>query len=393
MARQTNAVITFSDAWDMIEQEGYVLKSSFSRGNKTMTKSEIEAYLHVNNSNFSTYAENRLVPYDLIQKRGTGWRVLDGYCETTDPVTYYAYTTHRSGSQSSSYGTQITAVAGYSGDYKISRRRANGTTKDAGVTYSGSHHYPTYDAGDVIVSSVPYNQIDTIKMQYNLIDKIYASFNQFTQMTLLNLRRNYMDLGNMDLTQCYKLKYLNITGNIISTLTLPTDYTNNYFEYAGTGDYSNIAYLTPRQVINEIMRYAYNSKVTGTATSLFKNLATDADTGTIDYDGVNYHKLLLDKGWTVNHVSTEEEIFFNSSSGTYNTTIMSSAYDWNTSSADSWITVNSSGSKSNNEQTVSFTLSTNSTGSTRSGIIKVHKIKPDLNEYQHPATIKITQHP
>lgn len=66
MGRNTNQVITFNDAIYMRDNEGYTQKQAIPASSQVMTKTEIEAYLYVDNSLFSTYATNRAVPYQKI---------------------------------------------------------------------------------------------------------------------------------------------------------------------------------------------------------------------------------------------------------------------------------------------------------------------------------------
>jgi hypothetical protein len=83
MARTANSMITFADALDMVNQEGYTAKQAITASQKCMTRAEIEQYLEVDNSLFTSYSTTRLVPYDLIQKvmQELAWRGINEVCE------------------------------------------------------------------------------------------------------------------------------------------------------------------------------------------------------------------------------------------------------------------------------------------------------------------------
>lgn len=66
MARVTNAAITYNDANYMIANEGFTLIGTYKTGLECMSRSEIESYINADASNFSGYASNRLVPYNLL---------------------------------------------------------------------------------------------------------------------------------------------------------------------------------------------------------------------------------------------------------------------------------------------------------------------------------------
>ena len=66
MARVTNAAITYDDANYMVTNEGFARIGSLISGLNCLNRSEIEAYINANTTNFSSYATNRLVPYQLL---------------------------------------------------------------------------------------------------------------------------------------------------------------------------------------------------------------------------------------------------------------------------------------------------------------------------------------
>jgi hypothetical protein len=67
MARETNIMITYNDARDMVTIEGYTFNQAIPVSNQCMNKVEIETYLFCDIS--GTYANNQLVPYNRISKR------------------------------------------------------------------------------------------------------------------------------------------------------------------------------------------------------------------------------------------------------------------------------------------------------------------------------------
>jgi hypothetical protein len=67
MARETNIMITYKDARDMVTIEGYTFNDVIPNSNVCMNKVEIETYLFCDIS--GTYANNQLVPYNRISKR------------------------------------------------------------------------------------------------------------------------------------------------------------------------------------------------------------------------------------------------------------------------------------------------------------------------------------
>lgn len=66
MGRNVNQMITYNDAIYMRDNEGYTQKQAIPASTKIMTRSNIEVYLEVDTSGFSSYATNRTVPYQLI---------------------------------------------------------------------------------------------------------------------------------------------------------------------------------------------------------------------------------------------------------------------------------------------------------------------------------------
>ena len=71
MARATGYMITYDDANYMIANEGFTLVGTYTTGKACLNRSEIEAYMNADPSNFSSYASNRLVPYNLISPDST----------------------------------------------------------------------------------------------------------------------------------------------------------------------------------------------------------------------------------------------------------------------------------------------------------------------------------
>jgi len=67
MARQTNAMISYNDAQDMVTIEGYAFNQTIPVSDQCMNKVEIETYLFCDIS--GTYDDNQLVPYNRISKR------------------------------------------------------------------------------------------------------------------------------------------------------------------------------------------------------------------------------------------------------------------------------------------------------------------------------------
>ena len=86
MARVATAMITFNDAVDMVNIEGYRFASPISGTNECMTKSDIENALICKIS--GTFASNELVPYDNIARAlsisvGSPYGVGDGTSQFT----------------------------------------------------------------------------------------------------------------------------------------------------------------------------------------------------------------------------------------------------------------------------------------------------------------------
>jgi len=59
-------MITYDDANYMIEFEGFTLLGTLTSGKRLLTRSAIDAYMNADSSLYSTYASNRLVPYQLL---------------------------------------------------------------------------------------------------------------------------------------------------------------------------------------------------------------------------------------------------------------------------------------------------------------------------------------
>lgn len=72
MAREERAMITYKDAFDMINIEGYIRKKALPFGKKVMTKSELDEFLEV--SLPPSYSSFQLVPYDKISIPNTSTR-------------------------------------------------------------------------------------------------------------------------------------------------------------------------------------------------------------------------------------------------------------------------------------------------------------------------------
>lgn len=76
MARVTNAAITYNDANYMIANEGFTLAGQYIASDRCLVRAAVELYFgNVDSSNFSSYANNRLVPYHLIQPTGGSFSV------------------------------------------------------------------------------------------------------------------------------------------------------------------------------------------------------------------------------------------------------------------------------------------------------------------------------
>lgn len=146
MARVTNAAITFNDALYMVNNEGYSVKNSFSGSNTCMTRSDIENYLYVDNSNFTSYASNRLVPYHLLQPAVvTAWRPIDPYCVQEDSYELMLKTTSNSSTWCFDRFRLYTADIGT----MVQLRKENGvvlaTKKFHDTKYFSVWNYASYD--------------------------------------------------------------------------------------------------------------------------------------------------------------------------------------------------------------------------------------------------------
>lgn len=242
-------------------------------------------------------------------------------------LTFYPLTQHSEG-ESGKTGNRydLSVIDGYTppDGVLLERKQADGTIRETGFA-DNVYITPSFLEGDTVASTVPLDKIKTFSGRYhNIKSLLFTPSADAPNLEYLKLRGNWANLGNLDLTNNTKLYYLDISKNYIDSISLPvTDAndTNNYFTFAYLGDYTNNA-PAPRQVVNTLMRRAFYSNVsdattTGVETKRFNSASS---VGSLYYDSVNYHKLLIDKGWSIEHISTVESVTFPSTVIVHTTT-------------------------------------------------------------------------
>lgn len=336
------------------------------------------------------------------------WRPVEPYC--VQEIQYYDLTLHNSGLEGKSDKYFVTHDNSFSLETGImlQRRKADDTIRETEIP-NGTKISPSFIDSDIVASTIPLYELTSIQARYHRIKHLLFDFSLHTpKMEKVRLRGNWINFGVLNMYNCSKLKYLDLSMNYIDQIILPQTDSNdsdNYFTYAYLGHYSNNA-PAPRQVINQVCRRAYYSKVSDAAYSAVetKRLNTQTSTGTLYYDNVNYHKLLIDKGWSVEHISTEESVSFTSSNaGDATLDFMTSYHDWDLviPAEATWLTADKgSGLPSNDVQTITLSATQNTTGSQRSTTIKLRKIKnanttSNSNEigteFHYAAEITVTQ--
>lgn len=331
------------------------------------------------------------------------WRAIGPYC--IQDVPYYKLTEHRAG-HSGKTGNRYevyptsgnTPVAGI----LLERRKAGDTVRE---TSRPNNQYITPDflEDDTVASTIPLNKLRIFKARYHNIDRLlFTPSVHAPNLEYIKLRGNYTTLGNLDLTNNRKLNYLDISINHIDSIALPVtgpSDTDNYFTFAYLGHFE-YSMFAPRQVVNALMRRAFYSKVSDATVSgtEIKHFNSDACTGSLYYDGVNYHKLLVDKGWRIDHISTEEDVNFSSSaSQTKGLDLMTTKHNWQLvipAEASSWLSADVyDGGPLNQVQTTNLTATANNTGAPRSVVVALRKLKVDQPtfEFHYSAKITITQ--
>lgn len=139
MGREVNRPITFNDAQYMANNEGYAVKQAIPQSSECMTRADIEAYLHTDTANYTSYTTDRLVPYNLLQPiASVVISELTGYANTN--TAFLKWTTDGSGQ-----------VDFYRLEYKLSSSSTwiiiggNIAGNDDDYSHSGLQSGETYD--------------------------------------------------------------------------------------------------------------------------------------------------------------------------------------------------------------------------------------------------------
>ena len=343
-----------------------------------------------------------------------GWRPIDPYC--VQDIPYYNLTRHyggQSGNTANKY--TVNPISGYSPEAGIllERREENGTIRETGIPNS-TYLSPSFKDNDIVASTIPLNKISTLKARYHMIKEILFVPSLHTpNITNFDLRGNWTELKHLDMTNCRKLQYLVTSMCYIDSIALPSTGPNdndNYFSwgYLGHYDRSDRRQMPPIQVIDAVTKRAYYSKIADSTTSstTVKSLADDTGNGHLLVDGINMHEQLVNnKNWVVRHLSVEtfNKSFTSSAAGTLTLDFLTSHHNYDVVIENApWLTCsNPTGSYSLRPQTLNFQATENTTGSSRSTVIKLRKIKEyprtvsraneHNTEFHHAAYITITQ--
>lgn len=348
------------------------------------------------------------------------------YVDEGSNIPYYPITNHWAGSNGKSDRYTTNPTADFTEPYGVllQKTESDGTIRETGI--ANGTKITNFLEGDKIHSTIPHSQIRALAIRYHNINGFEVDLNTaMPNLDKIRMRGNWTSLGHWDLSNLTKLNYFDISMCFIHTLQLPpTDEndTENYFTYAYLGHYerSDNAYqvqrprpaeyeneAAPRQVVNVLMRRAFYSNVPDATASAVetKHFNSQTSTGTLYFDGVNYHKLLIDKGWDIKHISTEEEVNFSSNAaGTATLDFMTSHHNWDLviPTDVTWLTADkSAGSYSLDVQTITLSATANTTGAPRTATIYLRKIKEyprttgnsweDGTEFHYRASITVTQ--
>lgn len=413
------------DSGSNLATKRVVLDAPPSEGTATVVDNKVE-YIHTGATNtIDTFT------YHIINDVGVSSNIATvtiniPYVDDGSSIPYYPVTIHWAGGNGKGdrYTTNPTAAFTESYGVMLKRTESDGTVRETDIP--NNTKITNFLEDDVIHSTIPANQIRALAIRYHNVDRFAVDINtSMPNLDKIRMRGNWSSLGDWDLSNLTKLNYFDISMCFINTLQLPpTDEndTDNYFTYAYLGHYerSDNAYqvqrprpaeyeneAAPRQVVNTLMRRAFYSNVSDATPAAIetKHFNSQTSTGTLYYDGVNYHKLLIDKGWDIKHISTEETVDFGSSSvGTATLDFMTSHHNWDLviPTGVDWLTADKSeGLYSNDVQTITFTATENTTGAQRSTEIYLRKIKEyprttgnaheDGTEFHYRAVIIVTQ--
>lgn len=330
------------------------------------------------------------------------WRAIDPYC--IQDVPYYKLTEHRaghSGKTGNRYEVWYTSGGAPEAGVLLERRKVDDTVRETSLS-NNQYISPNFLEDDTVASTIPLNKLRIFKARYHNIDRLlFTPSIHAPNLEYIKLRGNYTALGDFDLTNNRKLNYLDISMCSITSIALPVtgpSDTDNYFTFAYLGHYE-YSMFAPRQVVNALMRRAFYSKVSDAQAWAVetKRFNSEACTGSLYYDGVNYHKLLTDKGWRIEHISTEEVVNFSSTaSETKGLDLMTTKHNWQLviPAEGSWLTADVyDGGPLNTVQTTNLTATVNNTGAPRSVVVALRKLKVDepTFEFHYSAKITITQ--
>lgn len=300
-------------------------------------------------------------------------------------LTYTAITRHRAGSHNSPNKIEIAAPT-HSGGFYLERRAADGTMRDAKQALPWEPP-SAYLEGDVNAISVPLEKVTEFRTRYNQVKDLLFNFsNDMPNIKLIWLRANLMNLGQLDLTNCEQLEVLDISDNYVDSLLLPAT-SNLNFIYVGGLQMND--YPHKQNVIERLMDHILSNGING------GQMLSDPCIVRSTSDNVNTHHAIVNTlGWEVGHLTTGVGNYGRpNTAGTHNFDVMSSKYNWKYTTNDNWITINDPATinKSNEIVTKSFSVSANTTGLERNGIIYLEKFKDDGNGYKGITEISIRQ--
>lgn len=301
-------------------------------------------------------------------------------------LSYIPITKHRAGTYNAPNAVEITAPSHTEGFY-LERKKADYTVRETkqALPWQPPSAYLEDDMNGI---SIPLDKVTEFRSRYNQVKELLFSFsNDMPNIELIWLRANLIDLGNLILTNCTQLQKLDISDNYIDAIQLPVA-SNLDFVYVG-GLQMNDSPSTG--AIESIMDHILSNAITG------GQMLSDACISRSTANSVNTHYEIVNTlGWEVGHLTTAVGLFGRpNTAGTSSFDVMSSKYNWKYYTNDAWITINDPSIilKSNSIVSKTFTVSANSTGLERNGIVYLEKLKDDGSGYKGIQQILIRQDP
>lgn len=332
------------------------------------------------------------------------WRPIDPYCITE--IQYFDLTVHRAGTaQKNNY-----LVRGGT-DTMLQRRKADGAIRETEIP-NNTQIQPSFLTGDIVASTVPLNDLTELHLRFHIMENLLFIPSVHTpNLQVVLFRGNWARLGDLDMENCRNISIFDVSQCYINSLKFPLTGPNdmdNYFQWGYLGHYDpgHRDQMPPVQVMDEVTKRAYWSKVSPTAdnTGTFKKLSTNPGNGNLVIDGIHmHHKLVNEKKWLVMHLSLETFEFSADKSGEDRPfDLMTSYHDWELNIGVDWITSDKyAGEKKNEEQRIMLNIAPNTTGAVRTTVLHFRKIKrypfstnkswEDGTEFHHKAYVTVTQ--